>query len=241
MLPKINWTRFRHRDTSIAATLIACLLLPQSSGFAESQTQKLRLLKGVPSNGPLSGASPPPAWLDDASKGWTLYFGSGFRGTRSEGPSLDESFGTELGIGAPYALGVDWSLGLGRILERDAQIQFETLLRAFLFRDTSGPYLGFGSTFSEPFSDPLRHNEIFATLGLFGGEGFYLEWDFRGSDVRPVAAIPELGFRLRIDTRKPAPVDSKGPLVRVPYSTAPSLPRTASTTQETTLSESEAQ
>jgi hypothetical protein len=177
-------------------------------GYSESQERAMRL------------ASPR---LDDGSQdqpGWSALVGMGFRGTRSEAHRFDESLGFELGLGLPFAHGLDVVAGVGGLTQKGAGLRPEFLARAFLFSDLSGPYLGLGWSPGD-----LKNQDDqasgFATLGVFGGSGLYLEFDFRTSNQRPIATIVEFGIRFRwhqtLDEEPPA----KGPLVdhRAPSST----------------------
>lgn len=133
----------------------------------------------------------------------SVFAGLGFRGSRSETAHFDESLGAEFGMGLPWGRGFDLSLGVGKFLEQGSKLtnlRYEGLVRSFLFFDGGGPYLGLGWALEGAHfkSANTPRSGLFATLGLFGGDGLYCEFDFRGSDARLLAAIFEVGFRMRL-------------------------------------------
>jgi hypothetical protein len=153
---------------------------------------------------PLSNVSQPS---------WNVIGGLGFRGTRSEANGFDETLGIELGLGMPVWKGIDTGLGIGGLLKEGSGLNFEATSRFFLWRSFGGPYIGFGwrtGDLEDNSSKPLPS----FTLGLFGGSGAYVEFDFRESPRRPLAAILEFGFRIRLEAGKSHQKEAtQGPLV----------------------------
>lgn len=170
---------------------------PEEGADDNSSAQKDDLLILPKPNGP----APPQAWggARPSRKPQLSLFGAlGSRGTLSESRFFEESLNLELGLGLPFWNGVDFSLASGRFLMPGNTVRFEAGFRSFLFFDQGGPYLGasWGTTRESAESWKLDAAPI-VTLGLFGGNGLYAEFDFRGSSFRPVAMIFEFGIRLR--------------------------------------------
>ena len=172
-------------------------------GYKESQERAQRLAAGSLQHNQLPS--------------WSLVGGLGFRGTRSESRRFEDSLGLEAGLGMPLAHGVDFVLGAGEILKPGSGVNFEVVARAFLWSTNSGPYVGAGWRTGGLRASEGTESLAFATLGLFGGEGLYVEFDFRASRSRPLAAILEWGIRLRGEREKPDEADPKGPLVMAPH------------------------
>lgn len=146
---------------------------------------------------------------------WSAVLGLGFRGTRSETLPFEQALGAEIGLGLPILYGADISMGLGGLIAKGQGIHLECVSRFFLFETNGGPYLG-GGWRSGDLETQKPAPTAFASLGLFGGKGLYVEFDLRPSQARPLAAIVEVGFRWRAATGSDAPHDEapKGPLVR---------------------------
>ncbi len=150
----------------------------------------------------------------------SVFAGLGFRGSRAETAHFDESLGAELGVGFPWGRGIDFALGVGKFLERGSNassLRYEALARSFLVIDGGGPYLGLGWAMEwEQFTAAKTSPSLglFGTIGLFGGDGLYCEFDFRGSNERLLAAIFEIGFRMRIGLESQQKGPSTGPLVK---------------------------
>ncbi len=148
----------------------------------------------------------------------SVFAGLGFRGSRAETAHFDESLGAELGFGLPWGRGIDFALGVGKFLERGSNLSnltYEALARSFLLIDGGGPYLGLGWAMQgKQFHASEASPGLFGTIGLFGGDGLYCEFDFRGSNQRLLAAIFEIGFRMRIGMESQQKGPSAGPLVK---------------------------
>lgn len=146
---------------------------------------------------------------------WSAVLGLGFRGTRSETLPFEQALGAEIGLGLPILCGADIAMGLGGLIAKGQGIHLEWVSRFFLFETNGGPYLG-GGWRSGDLETQKPAPTAFASLGLFGGKGLYVEFDLRPSQARPLAAIVEVGFRWRAATGSDAPHDEapKGPLVR---------------------------
>jgi hypothetical protein len=169
----------------------------------------------------------PPAQLrqrDGKNQTRSVFAGLGFRGARAETAHFDESLGAELGVGFPWGRGIDFSLGVGKFLERGSRassLRYEALTRSFFVVDGGGPYLGLGWAMEgEQFTASKTSPSLglFGTIGLFGGDGLYCEFDFRGSNERLLAAIFEIGFRMRLGLESQQKGPSTGPLVKSQFS-----------------------
>jgi hypothetical protein len=148
----------------------------------------------------------------------SVFAGLGFRGSRAETAHFDESLGAELGVGLPWGRGIDFALGVGKFLEhgsKPSNLTYEALARTFLLMDGGGPYLGLGWAMQgRQFNASKASPGLFGTIGLFGGDGLYCEFDFRGSNQRLLAAIFEIGFRMRIGMERQQKGPAAGPLVK---------------------------